>query len=144
MLQLLILPHLQLLLFSHFSHIIFVLRLYDFFSTQQRKKLPCSCLKKNVEYWFARHISALTAISHVLTKSTTFRGYNLPEGCLVCANVYQSHVDPAIWKDPLVFNPDRWLDENNKLKTNPAFMSFGVGKSSIYVMAFWDEFFKTF
>ena len=37
-------------------------------------------------------------------------------------------MDPKTWKDPFAFNPDRWLDETNRLKNNPAFMPFGVGK----------------
>ncbi|KAK2178538.1 hypothetical protein NP493_539g02001 [Ridgeia piscesae] len=28
---------------------------------------------------------------------------------------------------PVCFNPERWLDETNTLKNNPAFMPFGVG-----------------
>ncbi|KAI0241630.1 Cytochrome P450 2J2 [Lamellibrachia satsuma] len=68
-----------------------------------------------------------TALAHVVVESITFRGYDLPKGTLVLANLYQSHIDPTMWKDPLTFNPDRWLDENNKLKNNPAFMPFSVG-----------------
>ena len=130
-LQLLVLTHLQLLYFL-ISGTYFVLCLFHFFPTQQSKKLPCSSLNETVEYWFAYHISAVNGISHVLTKSTTFRGYNLPEGCLVCANVYQCQVGPAIWKDPLVFNPDRWLDEDKKLKTNPAFSCRSVWVTWIF------------
>ncbi|KAK2172071.1 hypothetical protein NP493_995g00020 [Ridgeia piscesae] len=55
-------------------------------------------------------------------------GYDLPKNTLVYANLYQSHMDPEIWEDPVAFNPDRWLDENNVLKTNPAFMPFSVGR----------------
>ena len=37
-----------------------------------------------------------------------------------------------IWEDPFSFNPDRWLDENNKIKNNPAFIPFSVGR--LYVL----------
>ncbi|KAI0237362.1 Cytochrome P450 2U1 [Lamellibrachia satsuma] len=70
---------------------------------------------------------APTALGHVVVESITFRGYDLPKGTLVFANLYQTHMDPTMWKDPLTFNPGRWLDENNMLKNNPAFMPFCVG-----------------
>ncbi|KAK2183884.1 hypothetical protein NP493_293g04054 [Ridgeia piscesae] len=68
-----------------------------------------------------------TALTHTVSKPVKFRGYDLPEGTLVIPNLYQSHMDPEIWEDPFAIKPDRWLDENNKLKTNPAFMPFSVG-----------------
>ncbi|KAK2176565.1 hypothetical protein NP493_655g00003 [Ridgeia piscesae] len=71
---------------------------------------------------------APSAVPHVTSESITFRGYDLPKNTLVRANLYQSHMDPEIWEDPVAFNPDRWLDENNMLKTNPAFMPFSVGR----------------
>jgi len=78
-------------------------------------------------YRNCEHVSAPTAIAHVVTETVKFRGYDLPKGTLVLPNLYQSHVDPAFWEDPFEFKPDRWLDENNILKTNPAYMPFCVG-----------------
>lgn len=79
------------------------------------------------EYRNGQTISGPTAVLHVIGESVKFRGYDLPKGTLVLPNIYQSHMDPAIWEDPSAFNPGRWLDEDNKLKTNPAFMPFCVG-----------------
>ncbi|KAK2183890.1 hypothetical protein NP493_293g04077 [Ridgeia piscesae] len=72
---------------------------------------------------------AATAISHVTSEPVTLRGYHLPKDALVIPNLYETHMDPACWTDPFAFNPDRWLDENNKLKktTPAAFMPFSVG-----------------
>ena len=81
-----------------------------------------------IKRWYPTMISAPSAVPHVTSESITFRGYDLPKNTLVRANLYQSHMDPEIWEDPVAFNPDRWLDENNMLKTNPAFMPFSVGK----------------
>ena len=88
-----------------------------------------SCRSK-IKRWYPIMISAPSSVPHVTSESITFRGYDLPKNTLVRANLYQSHMDPEIWEDPVAFNPDRWLDENNVLKTNPAFMPFSVGKCS--------------
>ena len=74
------------------------------------------------------NISAPTAVVHTVAEPIKFRGYDLAKDTFVLPNLYQSHTDPAIWDDPFAFNPDRWLDENNKLKNNPAFMPFSVGR----------------
>ncbi|KAI0210929.1 Cytochrome P450 2J2 [Lamellibrachia satsuma] len=69
---------------------------------------------------------APTGLSHTVRKPVTLRGYYLPKDTIVHANIYQSHMDQKVWKDPFAFNPDRWLDDANKLKSNPAFMPFCV------------------
>ncbi|KAI0219324.1 hypothetical protein LSAT2_029096 [Lamellibrachia satsuma] len=63
------------------------------------------------------------AVGHVVNESIKFRGYDMLKGTVVLPNIYQSHMEPTIWKDPFAFNPDRWLDENNNLKNNPASVS---------------------
>ena len=68
------------------------------------------------------------SMPHVVSEKITFRGYDLPKGTVVIPNLYQSHIDSAIWKDPFAFNPDRWLDAENKIKSNPAFIPFSVGR----------------
>ena len=77
------------------------------------------------------HISAPVALPHEVSESITFRGYDLPKGTMILPNLYQSHVDPMIWEVPFSFNPGRWLDENNKIKNNPAFIPFSVGGSYV-------------
>ena len=77
---------------------------------------------------FVFNVSAPTALAHTVREPVTLRGYHLPKDTFVHVNIYQSHMDPKTWKDPFAFNPDRWLDETNTLKNNPAFMPFGVGK----------------
>ena len=73
------------------------------------------------------NVSAPNALPHLTSESTTFRGYDLPKGTFVFANLYESHIDSTKWKDPFAFNPDRWLDADNKIKNNPAFIPFSVG-----------------
>ena len=74
-----------------------------------------------------QNVSVPNALAHVVSESITFRGYDLPKGTTVFPNLYESHIDPAIWKDPFTFNPDRWLDADNNIKSNPAFIPFSVG-----------------
>ena len=74
-----------------------------------------------------QNVSAPIAVPHLTSESITFRGYDLPKGTIVFANLYESHIDSAMWKDPFAFYPDRWLDANKEMKSNPAFIPFSVG-----------------
>ena len=37
-------------------------------------------------------------------------------------------MDHEIWGDPGNFRPERWIDENGKLRSFPSFIPFGIGK----------------
>ena len=74
-----------------------------------------------------QNVSVPIGLAHTVSESITFRGYDLLKGTFVFANLYESHIDSTKWKDPFAFNPDRWLDSDNKIKSNPAFIPFSVG-----------------
>ena len=92
------------------------------------KLIPSYIINYHVRLLMCINISVPTAVTHTVAEPIKFRGYYLAKDTSILANLYQSHTDPAIWEDPFAFNPDRWLDENNKLKNNPAFMPFSVGR----------------
>ncbi|CAI9729727.1 cytochrome P450 2B4-like [Octopus vulgaris] len=71
-------------------------------------------------------IAAFTA-PHTAEVQTTLHGYDIPKGTLVSFLLLEAHSDPNYWDKPEEFRPERWIDENNELKKNEAFLPFGSG-----------------
>ncbi|GAA6077625.1 cytochrome P450 1A1 [Tachysurus ichikawai] len=79
-----------------------------------------------------RHSSFLPfTIPHCTTKNTSLNGYFIPKDTCVFINQWQVNHDPEIWKDPSMFNPDRFLTadgtELNKMEAEKVLI-FGLGK----------------
>ena len=43
-------------------------------------------------------------------------------------NMASIHLDPVLFEDPLVFRPERFLDENGKFKKLDHYNPYGIGK----------------
>lgn len=54
----------------------------------------------------------VTALPRVVQKATRISDYAIPAGVDVSMAVSFVHLDPEVFKDPLHFNPDRWLAPN--------------------------------
>ncbi|KAJ2139575.1 hypothetical protein IW139_000446 [Coemansia sp. RSA 353] len=52
-------------------------------------------------------------------------GYLLPVGSLVCPSIMPAHMNPSVFPDPTVFNPDRFMTESAE-KSNMLAFSTGV------------------
>lgn len=68
---------------------------------------------------------------HRTIRDTTIMGYKIPQNTTVLVNNHGVKHDPIAWKDPDVFRPERFLDENGKFvgwNTHPAFLPFGLGR----------------
>lgn len=79
-----------------------------------------------------RHSSFLPfTIPHSTARNTSLNGYFIPKDTCVFINQYQINHDPAQWKDPDTFMPERFLSadgsELNKLEGEKV-MIFGMGK----------------
>lgn len=66
---------------------------------------------------------------HCPSVSKTFY---FPPNTLVSAQIQTLHHNPTVFKDPLVFNPERWLENENTDKSalevmNRDFIPFGLG-----------------
>ncbi len=57
-------------------------------------------------------------------------GYRVEAGTLLAVGIYALHRDPAIWSDPLVFDPDRFSPENSKNRDRWHFVPFAGGARS--------------
>ncbi|XP_043204025.1 cytochrome P450 2J4-like [Amphibalanus amphitrite] len=58
--------------------------------------------------------------------ATSLRGYHIPAGAMVLADQHSLHHDPAVWGDPDVFRPDRFLGEDGA-KLREQVRAFGFG-----------------
>ncbi|XP_050391045.1 cytochrome P450 2D3-like [Patella vulgata] len=68
------------------------------------------------------------SLPHTTVKDTKVKGYLIPEGTLVYANLYACHLDSRYWKEPLKFKPERFLDGSGNVSKPPVtFMPFSTG-----------------
>ncbi|XP_010117449.1 PREDICTED: cytochrome P450 4B1-like, partial [Chlamydotis macqueenii] len=67
-------------------------------------------------------------VSRQLSKPITFPdGRTLPEGSITAISIFLIHRNPAVWKDPLVFDPLRFSPENVSGRHSHAFLPFSAG-----------------
>jgi len=66
------------------------------------------------------------AVPHRATRDVTYKGYSIPEGSWVIANVWKFLHDPNIYKEPMEFNPDRFMGLNPE--QDPKDYCFGFGR----------------
>ncbi|KXN89170.1 O-methylsterigmatocystin oxidoreductase [Leucoagaricus sp. SymC.cos] len=70
------------------------------------------------------------AVPHKATEADEYNGYYIPKGTLVIGNAWAMLHDPEVYKDPMVYNPERFLKngEIDKSVRDPAIASFGFGR----------------
>ncbi|XP_074075241.1 cytochrome P450 2S1-like [Macrotis lagotis] len=67
-------------------------------------------------------------VPRALTKPTSFRGYDLPQGIEVFPLLGSVLHDPEFFERPEEFDPSRFLDADGRFKKNEAFLPFSLGK----------------
>ncbi|GHH83867.1 cytochrome P450 [Streptomyces sulfonofaciens] len=63
-----------------------------------------------------------------LLEDQVIAGQTLPEGTLVTASAWVAHHSPKLFKDPLVFDPDRFSPERRTEIPRHAYFPFGMGQ----------------
>lgn len=64
---------------------------------------------------------------HKLTDDLEIMDYKLPKGMLIISNIYHCHYNKSVWKDPEVFRPERFLEEEG-IKLLGHVVPFQLGK----------------
>ncbi|KAG8986661.1 hypothetical protein FRB90_003853 [Tulasnella sp. 427] len=67
-----------------------------------------------------------SGVPHLLREDDIYEGYFIPKGTAVIANQWTICRDPAIYKDPSTFNPDRFIENPDIL--DPRELIFGFGR----------------
>ncbi|XP_054483436.1 cytochrome P450 4B1-like isoform X2 [Anoplopoma fimbria] len=88
-------------------------------------KLPYTtmCIKESLRLY-----PPVPVVSRTTTKPMTFfDGRTLPKGCNIGASVYGIHRNAAVWENPDVFDPLRFLPENVSRRSPHSFVPFSAG-----------------
>ncbi|AGB21026.1 cytochrome P450 [Mycobacterium sp. JS623] len=71
-------------------------------------------------------------VGRLATRDIAVDGYRVEAGSLIAVGIYGLHHDPAIWPDPMAFDPDRFSPENVKARNRWEFLPFlGGGRPCI-------------
>ncbi len=66
----------------------------------------------------------------LLNKDLVVDGYRLEAGTVAVVSFYAMHRDPALWDEPLTFDPDRFLPERSQGRSRWQYLPFGGGPRS--------------
>nr|QDF44411.1 caffeoyl-3-(4-hydroxyphenyl)lactate 3-hydroxylase [Phacelia campanularia] len=84
------------------------------------------CVTKEV---LRLHPSTPNMLPHRASTNVKVGGYDIPKDTIVHVNVWAIGRDPAIWKDPLEFRPERFMEEDIDVKgQNFRVLPFGAGR----------------
>jgi cytochrome P450 len=70
------------------------------------------------------------AIGRTAMRDMSVDGYRVPAGTTVVFGIYAVHRDPALWENPLVFDPDRFSPQNCVGRDRWQYLPFGGGPRS--------------
>ncbi|MGW1976761.1 cytochrome P450 [Streptomyces sp. NPDC001889] len=88
----------------------------------------------------AIRLHGVTLLMRRTTEPVELGGYRLPAGAEIAFSLYAVHRDPALYPDPDVFDPDRWLPGRRERIPREAFVPFGAGNRKCIGEAFaWTE-----
>jgi cytochrome P450 len=69
----------------------------------------------------------ITFLPRVANEATSIGGYNVKKGALIMIAPWVMHRHQAYWRDPNVFDPDRFTPEREGELTAGAYIPFGIG-----------------
>lgn len=73
---------------------------------------------------------AVGVLARVVNKDVTIGPYQLTKGSFVGTNIIGGCHNPKFWKEPGVFNPDRWADKDQLSSEAFAYIPFSAGPRS--------------
>ncbi|XP_059161769.1 cytochrome P450 2C15-like [Physella acuta] len=69
------------------------------------------------------------SVTHTCLHDVTVRGYTIPKGTYISPDLDSVLHDPKIWGDDVMeFKPERFIDQDGKLKTPEEFIPFSIGR----------------
>ena len=84
--------------------------------------------KFSSSFSFLRHAQLVfTSLIHATTEDIYFRGFLIPSDALILPDVDSVNHDSAIWGDPDVFRPSRYISKDNTLLNPEEYIAFFLG-----------------
>ncbi|KAG6458687.1 hypothetical protein O3G_MSEX011011 [Manduca sexta] len=80
------------------------------------------CIKESLRLY-----PPVPAIGRILSEDVILSGYKIPQGTYCHIQIFDLHRREDVFKDPLVFDPDRFLPENCANRHPFAYIPFSVG-----------------
>ena len=77
---------------------------------------------------FRMSIPVPVHLPHVAERDTKIAGYDIPKGTMVAASLHYLAMSPFLWKDPDVFKPERFLDQDGNYLRHLEPILFSYGK----------------
>ncbi|KAJ5628173.1 hypothetical protein N7490_010401 [Penicillium lividum] len=92
-----------------------------------RAKLPyIEAVVKETLRW---HPVAPMGIPHMSVEDDMYEGYHIPKGSLIMPNIWALTHDPEVYRDPMTFNPERFLGMDGRdPEMDPRSVVFGFGR----------------
>lgn len=94
-------------------------------SAQHLRRLPYmqAVVQETLRLW-----CPVPVINRVVIRDTTLGGYHIPAGSALFISVHNIHRHPDIWRNPLDFDPDRFVDGSDDQRPRCSFLPFGAGE----------------
>ncbi|KAG2123474.1 cytochrome P450 [Suillus clintonianus] len=92
----------------------------DYNSLPQIEAFMLECLR-----W--RPVTTL-GFAHRASADIVYKGMCIPEGATVFGNHWAISRDPSVYPNPDKFDPERWLNNEGKIRDDLKFPSFGFGR----------------
>ncbi|KAF9567990.1 cytochrome P450 [Agrocybe pediades] len=67
-----------------------------------------ACIKETLR----RRPPTIMGIPHLADEDDEYEGMFIPKGSTVIGNVWTIHMDPAVFPNPMAFQPERWLNDS--------------------------------
>ncbi|KAJ6624555.1 cytochrome P450 [Mycena sp. CBHHK59/15] len=78
---------------------------------------------------FRYHPVAPMAVPHRAMEDDIHDGYFIPKGSIILPNIWNMAHDPAVYKDPMTFNPSRFITSDGHIaEPDPRDIIFGFGR----------------
>ncbi|KAF9553642.1 cytochrome P450 [Agrocybe pediades] len=68
------------------------------------------------------------ALPHAASEDDYYKGYLIPKGASIFANVWAMGRDESRYPDPYSFKPERFLDESGQINDDDRILAFGFGR----------------
>ncbi|TKW51450.1 O-methylsterigmatocystin oxidoreductase [Colletotrichum tanaceti] len=92
-----------------------------------RERLPyVDALAKEILRW---HPIVPMGVPHSNSEDATYRGYRIPKDAILLPNIWWLTHDPAVYKDPMDFRPERHMEgQDREPEFDPRRLVFGFGR----------------